>query len=128
MQLQLYSLMSSCSYVLYVTDPPSVIINVNEICTSSITILFSTHSHPACGAATYNVTISGDVIYQDMGHMHDGSSNYTIDELQSNTLYNITVTSTYNSGSRIVYRSVRTSLPNRKLPLIFITNPIMLDT
>ena len=91
---------------------------MDEICTSSIIISFSTHNHPACGAATYNVTISDNVIYQDIDHMHDGGFNYTIDELQSNTLYNITVTSTYSSGSRIVYRSVRTSLPNRKFPVI----------
>ena len=110
---------------MYVTDLPSVIINVDEICTSSIIISFSTHSHPACGDVSHNVTISDNVIYQDINHMHDGSSNnYTIDKLQSDTLYNITVTSTYNSGSRIVYRSVRTSLPKCKFPLICITNPI----
>ena len=88
------------------TDPLSVIINVDEICTTSITILFSTHTHPACGNVLYNVTISDNVIYPDA----DGGSNYTIDELQSDTLYNITVTSTYNSGSRIVYQSVRTAI------------------
>ena len=91
---------------IYVTDSPSVTINVDEICTSSITISFSTHSHPACGDVSRNVTISGNVIFPDT----DGGSNYTINELQSDALYNITVTSTYNSGSRIVYRSVRTSI------------------
>ena len=83
---------------------------MDEICTSSITISFSTHNHPACGNVSYDVTISGNVIYPDT----DGGSNYTIDELQSDTLYNIAVTSTYNSGSRIVYQSVRTSIVKRK--------------
>ena len=106
--MQLYNCLIS---YLYVTDPPSVIINVNEICTTSIIISLNTNSHPACGDVSHNVTISGNVIiYPDTV----GSSNYTIDELQSDTLYNITVTSTYNSGSRIVYRSVRTSLAKRK--------------
>ena len=59
---------------------------------------------------SHNVTISDNVVYPDTV----GGSTYTIDKLQSDTLYNITVTSTYNSGSRIVYRSVRTSLAQRK--------------
>ena len=100
---------------MYVTDPPSVIINVDEICTTSIIISLNTHSHPACGDVSHNVTISDNVIYPDTV----GGSTYTIDELQSNTLYNITVTSTYNSGSRIVYRSVRTSLVKRKCQIIY---------
>ena len=79
---------------------------MDKICTSSITISFSTHNHPSCGNVSYNVTISDNVIYPDT----DGGSNYTIDELQNDTLYNITVTSTYNSGSRIVYGSVRTAI------------------
>ena len=77
-------------------------------------ISLNTHSHPACENVSHNVTISGNVIYPDM----DGGSKYTIDGLQSDTLYNITVTSTYNSGSRIVYRSARTSLPKRKFPIM----------
>ena len=100
---------------MYVTDPQFVTVNVNEICTTSIIISLNTHSHPACGAVSYNVTISDNVIYPDTV---DGST-YTIDELQSDTLYNITVTSTYNSGSRIVYRSVRTSLVKRKCQIIY---------
>ena len=98
---------------MYVTDPPSVIINVDEICTTSIIISLNTHSHPACGDVSHNVTISDNVIYRDT----DGGSNYTIDELQSDTLYNITVTSTYNRG--IVYQSVRTSLAKRKCQIIY---------
>ena len=112
MQLQFFN---EFIYVyIYVTDPPSVIINVDEICTLSITISFSTHTHPACGDVSHNVTISDNVIYPNTV---GGSNNYTIDELQSDTLYNITVTSTYNSGSRIVYQSVRTSLPKCKFIL-----------
>ena len=95
---------------MYVTDPPSVTINVNEILTTSIIISLNTHSHPACGDVSHNVTISDNVVYPDTV----GSSNYTIDELQSDTLYNVTVTSTYNSGSRIVCQSVRTSIAKRK--------------
>ena len=87
---------------------------MDEICTTSIIISLNTHSHPACENVFHNVTISGNLIYPDSA---DGSK-YTIDGLQSDTLYNITVTSTYNSGSRIVYRSVRTSLPKRKFSLI----------
>ena len=87
---------------------------MNETCTTSIIISLNTHSHPACGDVSYNVTISDNVIYPDTVD----SSTYTIDELQSDTLYNITVTSTYNSGSRIVYQPLRTSLPKRKSPLI----------
>ena len=48
---------------MYVTDLLSVIINVDEICTSSIVISLNTHSHPACGDVSYNVTISDNVIY-----------------------------------------------------------------
>ena len=94
----------------YVTDSPSVIINVDEICTTSITISLNTHSHPSCRNVSHNVTISGNVIYPDTV----GGSMYTIDGLQSDTLYNIIVISTYNSGSRIFNRPVRTSLSNCK--------------
>ena len=77
-------------------------------------ISLNTHSHPSCGEVSHNVTISGNVIYPDT----IGGSKYTIDGLQSDTSYNITVTYTYNSGSRIFYRSVRTSLPMRKFSMI----------
>ena len=93
---------------------------MDEICTTSIIISLNTHSHPACGEVSHNVTISGNVIYPDM----DGGSKYTIDGLQSDTLYNITITSIYNSGYRIVYRSVRTSLPKCKFPLILHNDPL----
>ena len=91
-------------------DPLSVIINVDEICTTSIIISLNTHNHPACGEVSHNVTISGSVIYPDM----DGGSNYTIDGLQSDTVYDITVTSLHNGGYRILNKSVRTSLSKRK--------------
>ena len=100
---------------LSLTDAPSVVINVDEICTTSIIISLNTHSHPSCGDVSHNVTISGNIIYPDSA---DGSK-YTIDGLQSDTLYNITVTSTYNSGSRTVYQSVRTSLSERKCQIIY---------
>ena len=77
---------------------------MDEICTTSITISLNTYSHPACGDVSHNVTISGNVIYPDT---INGSN--TIDNLQSDTLYNITVTSTYNSGSRALIQSVNTS-------------------
>ena len=102
------------------TDAPSVVINVDKICTTSIIISLNTHSHPACGDVSHNVTISGNAIYPDI----DGGCKYTIDGLQSDTLYNITVTSTYNSGSRIVYRSVRTSLPKHKFSLTLHNDPL----
>ena len=97
-----------------ITAPPSVVINVDEICTTSITISLNTYSHPACGDVSHNVTISGNVtINPDT----IGGSKYTIYELQSDTLYNITVTSTYNGDFKISTNSVymMTSLPNRKL-------------
>ena len=99
----------------YVTDSPSVIINVNEICTTSIIISLNTHSHPLCGEVSHNVTISGNVISPDTV----GGSKYTIDGLQSDTLYNITVISTYNNGSRLFSKPVRTSLPNCKCQIIY---------
>ena len=94
------------------TDPPSVAINVDKICTTSMTISLNSHSHPACGDVSHNVTISGRVIYPDT----IGSLKYTINELQSDTLYNIAVTSTYGSGSReIAQLLVRTSPSESKI-------------
>ena len=87
---------------------------MDEICTTSIIISLNTHSHPSCGEVSHNVTISGNVVYPDTV----GGSQYTTDGLQSDTLYNITVTSTYNNGSRIFNKSARTSLPMRKFPVI----------
>ena len=83
---------------------------MDEICTTSITISLNSYSHPACGVVSHNVTISGHVVYPDI----TGGSKYTIDNLQSDTLYNITVTSTHSSGSRTHNRSVRTSLSKCK--------------
>ena len=81
-------------------------INVDETCITSIIISLDTYSHPACGDVSHNVTISGKVIYPDTIN----GSTYTIDNLHSDTLYNITVTSIYNSGSRMFAQSVNTSL------------------
>ena len=88
---------------------------MDETCTTSITISLNTHSHPSCGEVSHNVTISGNVVYPDTV----GGSQYTIDGLQSNTLYNITVISTYNIGSRIFNKPVRASLPKRKCQIIY---------
>ena len=69
----------------------------------------NTHSHPSCGEVSHNVTISGNVVYPDTV---DGSQYmYTIDGLQSDTLYNITVTSTHNGSIRIHNKDVRTIMP-----------------
>ena len=87
---------------------------MDEICTTSITISLNTYSHPACGDVSHNVTISGNVIYPDTIN----GSKYTINILQSDTLYNITVISMYKSGSKLLLtnsRSVRTSLGKCKL-------------
>ena len=66
-------------------------------------------NHPACGDVSLTVTISDNIVNPD------GDSMYIIDSLQSDTLHNITVVSTYNyNGSRIFNRSVRTSSPKRK--------------
>ena len=80
---------------------------MDEICTTSIAISLSTYSHPVCGNVSYYVTVSGNVTYPD----NSGSSKYTIDELQSNTQYNIVVMSTYNNGFRTFNKSVITSVP-----------------
>ena len=56
---------------------------------------------------SHNVTRSGNVVYPDTV----GSSNYTIDGLQSDTLYSITVTSTHNGSIRILNKDVRTISP-----------------
>ena len=80
-------------------------INVDKICTTSITISLNTYSHPTCGNVSHNVTISGNVIYPDTIN----GSKYTIDNLHSDTLYNIIVTSLYNYGSRTFTRSMNTS-------------------
>ena len=82
-------------------------INVNEICTTSITISLKTYSHPACGDVSHNVTISGNVIYPDTTN----GSKYIIDNLHSDTLYNITVTSVYKNISEIFSSSSRTCFP-----------------
>ena len=88
---------------------PTVIINVDEICATSIIISLSTHSDPACGEVSNNVTISDKVVYPN------DDSKYFIDGLQSDTLHNITVTSTYNNnGFRIFNQLVRTSSPKCK--------------
>ena len=92
---------------LSLSDPLSVIINEEEICTTSITISLNTHNHPSCGEVSHNVTISGNVVYPNTV----GGSQYTIDGLQSDTLYNITVTSTHNGSIRIFNKDVRTILP-----------------
>ena len=85
---------------------------MDEICTTSITISLNTYSHPACGDVSHNVTISGNVIYPETIN----GSKYTIDNLYSDTLYNITVTSMYNSGStKLSTNSVRTSLTKCEL-------------
>ena len=91
---------------LSLTDPLSIIISVDEICTTSITISLNTHSHPSCGEVSHNVTISGNVTFS-----HTVGSQYTIDGLQSDTLYNITVTSTHNGSIRILNKGVRTIIP-----------------
>ena len=103
---------------MYLSDPLSVTINVDKMCTTSIAISLNIHSHPSCGEVSHNVTISGNVVYPDTV----GGSMYTIDGLQSDTSYNITVISTYNSGSRMVYQLVRTSLPTRKFPVSMMLN------
>ena len=77
---------------------------MDEICTTSITISLNTYSHSVCGDVSHNVTISGNAIYP----ITINGSKYTIDNLQSDTLYNITVTSIYNSGSRTLTQSVNT--------------------
>ena len=74
-----------------ISDPLSVTISVDKMCTTSTIISLNTHNHTSCGEVSHNVTISGDVVYPDT----IGGSMYTIVGLQSDTSYNITVTSTH---------------------------------
>ena len=69
------------------------------------------YNHPACGNVSHNVTVPGNIVDMTSGSV------YTIKRLLSDTLYNITVTSTYNSISKISTKSVRTLMPMRKLQL-----------
>ena len=96
------------------TDPPimsSVIINMDEICITSIIISLNTYSHPICGNVSYDVTVViGNVTYTVYPD-NSGGSKYTIDELQSNTQYNIVVTSRYNNSFRTFNKSVITPIP-----------------
>ena len=80
---------------------------MEEICSTSITISLNTHSHPSCGEVSHNVAISSNVVYPDTV----GGSMYTINGLQSDTLYNITVTSTHNGSIRILNKDAMTILP-----------------
>ena len=101
---------------LILTDPLSVIINTDEICITSITITLSTIGHQTCGDVLHNVTISGHVIYPDS--VGAPIPKYTINELESDRLYYIAVTSTHNSSSRVLNKSVRTFKPNCKFQFI----------
>ena len=66
-------------------------------------------NHPACGDVSLTVIISDNIVNPD------DDSKYIFDELQSDTLHNITVVSTYNyNGSRKFNQSVRTSSPKCK--------------
>ena len=81
------------------------------MCTTSISISLNTHNDSVCGKASHIVTISGNVVNSTKFNDHK----YFIDGLQSDTMHNITVTSTYNNnGSRILNRSVWTSSPKCK--------------
>ena len=82
---------------------------MDEICITSINISLIVDNHPACEDVLHSVTISDNVVNPD------GDSQYFIDGLKSDTLHNITVTSTYNyNGFKIFNRSVRTSSPKCK--------------
>jgi len=98
-------------------DPPSIVINVDEIYTTSYILYHWTLTViQHVGDVSHNVTISGNVIYPDTV----SGSKYisTINNLESNTSYNIVVTSTYNNNvSRTFTRSVNTSLPQCKFAL-----------
>ena len=97
---------------LLLTDPLSVIINVDEICTTSISITLNTIDYQTCGDVSQNVTISGHVIYPDT--VGGPIAMYAIKEPESDRLYNISVTSMHNSSFKILNKSVRTSMPKCK--------------
>ena len=85
---------------------------MDEICTTSIAITLNTINHQTCGDVSYNVTISGHVIYPDS--VEGSIAIYAINELESDRLYNIAVTFMHNSSSRILHKFVRTSIPKCK--------------
>ena len=93
------------------TDPLSVIINVDEICTTSIAITLNTINHQTCGDVSHNVTISDNATYRDIV---GGPVKYAINELHSDSMYYILVTSTHNGSSQIVNKPVRTFSPKSK--------------
>ena len=93
---------------------------MDEICTTSIAITLNTINHQTCGDVSHNVTISGHVIYPDNVGGPIAIAIYAINELESKRLYNIAVTSTHNSSSRILNKSVRTTIPKCKVQLIAI--------
>ena len=92
---------------LLLTDPLSVTINVDEICITSITISLNNYNHSVCGNVSYYVTVSGNITYPD----NSSGSKFTINELQSNTQYNIVVISRYNNSFRTFNKSVITLFP-----------------
>ena len=85
---------------------------MDEICTTSIAITLNTINHQTCGDVSHNVTISGHIIYPD--NVGGPIAKYAINELDSDRLYNIAVTSTHNSSSRILNKSVSTSMSKCK--------------
>ena len=85
---------------------------MDEICTTSIAITLNTINHQTCGDVSHNVTISGHVIYPDT--VEGPIAIYAINELESDRLYNIAVTSTHNSSSKTLIKPVSTSMPKCK--------------
>ena len=85
---------------------------MDEICTTSIAITLNTINHQTCGDVSHNVTISGHVIYPDT--VVGPIAKYATNELESDRLYNIAVTSAHNSSSRLLTKFVNTSIPKCK--------------
>ena len=99
-----------------ITDPPTVVINVDKNCTTYITISLNTSSPPECGNVSHNVTsTSGNVTINNTTN----GTKYTIKELQNDMLCSITVTSTYKYNGGLLTKSrsrpVMPSLPKCKL-------------
>ena len=97
---------------MYIIGPPSTIISEDEKCITSFNISLNFQNYPACGNVSPIVTRDGEAIDPTSSN---GGHKYFVDELQSNTSYNITVNSTYKSGTKITTQSVMTLLPKRKL-------------
>ena len=106
-------------YVCLITGPPDDITDINispdTITACSFVVQWSKpSSNPMCGSVWYTVTIlteGGMLIITDNTTM----TNYTVTELNDNTVYHVTVTASNNAGSSNVTSMMIMTNSNGKL-------------